>query len=235
MITRAINPRQTSLHALVVGMTLAVAVGLTACAPSLPEPTETPTPTAEAAEPTPTPTPTPTPEAVADFDIDRFREATLDLPDPAALSSALGGLAEEIDACPWMPILEQHTEFSDTIAFFSNPDWEGLFSGPNVRFFYTEANDGSGSGIVPAGLPRNPEGVGVGSTVEEIRAAYPDAVEQVVYAEGPGDMLTFTVTRPGTDSVYIFSSDESHPGVINRLQWGPDAGKMWQYLCFGIQ
>lgn len=199
--------------------------GCTPTEPAATEPSVEPTQAVES-----TPSPTPTSEALADFDIDRFRAASLELADADAVGTALGGLAAEFEECPWYPILENHSEYSSTSAkfdtdFFGRTDLE-----PNVRFFYTI----SGDEVVPPGMPRNPEGVGVGSTHDEIRAAYPGAVEAVEFAEGPGDIVTFTVRRPNTDSVYVFASDSSHPGVINMLQWGPDAGGQWSHLCTGL-
>ena len=214
-------------RAVVVGIAAAMALMLSACTPTEPaiETTAEPTPTVES-----TPSATPTPEAHADFDIDRFRSATLDLADPGAVGAALGGLAAEFDECPWYPILENHSEYSSTSAFFDTDFFGRTDLEPNVRFFYTI----SGDEVVPPGMPRNPEGVGVGSTHDEIRAAYPGAVESLEYAEGNGDLVTFTVRRADTDSVYVFASDSSHPGVINLLQWGPDAGGQWSHLCSGL-
>lgn len=222
------NTRSTARTSVVVAIVASALLLLTACTPTEPVAVEPTVEATEAAESTPSPTPTP--EALADFDIDRFREATLDLPDPAAVGAALGGLAAQYEECPWYPLIEQYGEYSSTSAFFATDFFGATDLEPNVRFFYTIVGDE----VVPPGMPRNPEGVGVGSTHDEIRAAYPGAVEQFESAEGNGDLVTFTVSRPGTDSVYVFASDSSHPGVINLLQWSPDAGGQWSHLCLGL-
>lgn len=224
MSLRSVSGSRPAIIALAASALMLMA-GCTPTEPAAIEPTVEPTVAVES-----TPSPTPTPEVLADFDIDRFRSATLDLADADAVGTALGGLAAEFEECPWYPILENHSEYSSTSAkfdtdFFGRTDLE-----PNVRFFYTI----SGDEVVPADMPRNPEGVGVGSTHDEIRAAYPDAVESTMYAEGNGDLVTFTVSRPAENSVYVFASDSSHPGVINLLQWGPDAGGQWSHLCTGL-
>lgn len=228
MVAQTSHTRRPLARTAMMALAASALMFITACAPAepaAPEPTVEVTESAES-----TPTPTPTPEALADFDIDRFRAATLDLADAGAVGAALGGLAAEFAECPWYPILENHSEYSSTSAFFDTDFFGRTDLEPNVRFFYTI----SGDEVVPSGMPRNPEGVGVGSTHDEIRAAYPGAVETVEFAEGPGDLVTFTVRRPDTDSVYVFASDSSHPGVINLLQWGPDAGGQWSHLCTGL-
>ncbi len=224
MSVRTASSRRPVIIALAASALLLMA----GCTPTEPVASEPPVEPTEAVESTPSPTPTA--ETLADFDIDRFRAASLDLADADAVGTALGGLAAEFDECPWYPILENHSEYSSTSAVFDTDFFGRTDLEPNVRFFYTI----SGDEVVPAGLPRNPEGVGVGSTHDEIRATYPGAVESTMYAEGNGDLVTFTVSRQDTNSIYVFASDSSHPGVINLLQWGPDAGRQWSHLCTGL-
>lgn len=200
---------------------VALAIGLlAACAPPV-TPTTSPT---ETAAPSPTPTPTPEPVAEApDFGFTFFQEGTIGST-WAQLSEQLhypvGGIAD----CPYYGAVWS-TELTTTYAFTdpSNPD-------SGVQFFYTNRF------LAPddASFPRNAENVGVGSTQDEVVAAYPDAVVDTYQDITAGELTRITVEDPDSDAKYVFAIS-SGSAVVDLLQWGTgNLGGQWGHLCGGL-
>ena len=107
---------------------------------------------------------------------------------------------------------------------FTDPDGVD----PGILFFYTQDfSDGS------APMPRNAEGVGVGSTEAEVLAAYPGAVVDAYEDISVGPMTRITVDDPDSGSTYVFALTEGSP-VVNLLQWGTAAGGQWAHLCLPL-
>src|SRR5690606_23520795 len=89
-----------------------------------------------------------------------------------------------------------NTELATTYAF-TDPDAPDS----GVTFFYTNRLLASDD----APFPRNAEGVGVGSTQDDVLAAFPDAVVATVNDLGAGDLTTITVDDPDSDSKYVYA------------------------------
>jgi hypothetical protein len=210
--------------ALSIGLAL-LALSLAGCVPTpvspsgATSPTVTPTPTA-----TPTPATTPTPELTAapraDYGFTFFEEAQLghtweqmsaELPYPVA------GIAE----CPYFGPVD-NLDPAVTYAFTDSRD---ITLG--VSFFYSQLWPGVAS------YPRNAEGVGIGSTAGEVRAAYPAAIVDSMSDLGAGPIARLTVNDPASGSKYVFGFTEGSP-TVDLLQWGPRAGTQWSHLCGGF-
>lgn len=82
-------------------------------------------------------------------------------------------------------------------------------------------------------LPRNAEGVGVGSTQAEVLAAYPAAVVDAYEDISVGPMTRITVDDPDSDANYVFALTDGSP-VVNLLQWGSTTGGQWAHLCLPL-
>lgn len=214
----------------------AIVVGLAACSSQAPEeqpvdtatpvPTETVTVT-ESAEPEPVETQTqePEPPPLADIGFNNFREAAIGMGFDD-MSAALGTAVTTPDECVesygtvWQgsgehAVISAHTD--------------GRSPDAGVRFFFI-----NGAADDPTEYPRTPEGIGVGSTFDEVLAAYPDAVAGDMRDLGAGDLVTLTVKDAETGSKYVFAGYPGELPVVTMMQWGPDAGHVWSHLCIGM-
>ncbi len=201
-------------------LAIAVLVGLAGCATPTPPVAQTPAPTVTV---TVEPSPEPEPEAVADFGFTFFRGGQLSAPDFATFSTQFGSTVTGLAECPWYAEVEVHSLDAFTFAF---TDPEGV--DPGILFFYTQDfSDGS------ATMPRNAEGVGVGSTEAEVLFAYPGAVVDSYVDESVGPMTRITVDDPDSDAKYVFALTDGSP-VVNLLQWGTTAGGQWAHLCIPL-
>ena len=216
--------RKTPLTiALTAATAFAAALALTACNPGEPvDPADAP------ADPTPAVTIFVTEEAEdeigvnPDFGFTYFQGAELGQTFEEAGVALHMGVAGAFD-CPYYGTLWS-TEIGDTYAFtnFDSP-------GDGISLFYAQTfSDATG-----ASWPRNAEGLGLGSTQEEILAAYPDAVVELVNDMGVGDITRILVDDQFSDSRYAFGIT-SGATAVDLLQWGPNAGNQWSHLCGGF-
>lgn len=178
------------------------------------------------AEPMPTPTvtvtaPAPEPEPRPDYGFTFFEEATIGST-WEQMSEQLNYPVSGLPECPYFgPLWQTATAYTSA---FLDPD--GVSEG--ALFFYTmEAS------AATTHYPRNAEGVGVGSAVTEVLAAYPTATQSDRTDLGVGDLKIITVEDPDSDSKYVFAHYADSP-TIQLLQWGPSAGNQWSHLCGGL-
>lgn len=196
--------RLTSLAALVL-----VLAGCTPTPPPVTEPEPTPV-VAESATPEPEPTPVgPAP----DFGFTFFRDDEIGMDFATA---GLAGLAE----CPWYAQVENSGGiYTHAMSYPEAP-------GAEILFFSTQVVLEEDGGTPPL----NAEGVGIGSTLDELLAVYPDAVVGSTRDIGAGDIATVTVDDPSSENEYVFGFSTGAT-TVNLLQWGPEAGGQWSHLC----
>ncbi len=209
-----------TLRTAVTSLIVVTSIALTGCATPAPPAAQTPAPTVTV---TVEPTPEPEPEVLADYGFTYFRGGQLSAPDFATFSTQFGSPVTGIAECPWYAQVETHGADAFTFAF---TDPEGI--DPGILFFYTQDFSAGAPG-----LPRNAEGIGVGSTEAEVLAAYPGAVVDAYEDISVGPMTRITVDDPATDSKYVFAITEGSPAV-NLLQWGTAAGTQWAHLCLPL-
>lgn len=206
------------LHTTSTGLILVALFTLAGCATPAPPAAETPAPTV-----TVTVEPSAEPEVLADYGFTFFRGGQLSAADFATFSTQFGSPVAGIAECPWYAEVEQHGADVATYAF---TDPRGI--DPGILFFYTQ-DFSTGT----PGLPRNAEGVGVGSTQAELLAAYPGAVVDVYEDLSVGPMTRITVDDPDSDSKYVFAITDG-ASAVNLLQWGTTAGTQWAHLCLPL-
>lgn len=210
--------KQTRVLTSMAAAAFVAAVTLAGCAPvpsgdDPAEPTVLPTVTVTA--------PPPEAEPQPDYGFTFFHGATIGST-WEELSDQLNYPVSGLEECPYFgPLWQTATMY--TSAFF---DPDGLDDGA-LFFYMNEAYPPS------THYPRNAEGVGIGSTVAEVLAAYPSAVQSGYTDIGAGDLKLITVEDPDSDSKYVFAHYAGSP-TIQMLQWGPSAGHQWSHLCGGL-
>jgi len=105
------------------------------------------------------------------------------------------GATPAADVCPWVATLAE-----DGFTTVIQRDESGDDMSPVILVSASAAADASGE----VG-PRTPEGIGIGSTVEEARVAYPDAEE--LSPEGMGDRRYLKVNSGGEANVFLSFTD----------------------------
>ena len=208
--------RTTAAAPLVLVLVLAV-TGCTPPAPPAAEPEPSPVVTETEAPASPTPTPTEEgPEP--DFGFTFLRDSVIGTDFATA---GVTGLAD----CPWYSLVENNGGiYTHAMSYPEAP-------GAEILFFFTQLVTFEGGTA-----PLNSEGVGLGATVDELLAVYPDAVigSSAEYGGGPGAIVTVTVDDPDSESKYVFGFRGGSSATSDMVQWGPLAGGQWSHLCYGI-
>lgn len=201
-----------------LGLAAVIALLLVGCSPT---PVPPPDASSPPPEPTTSPTPVPEPEQRADYGFSYFYDA--DLGTWEEMSAQLRHPVAGMPDCPYYGTVWS-TEVAITLAFMDPDD---IAAG--ALFFYTMP----GQTTSPAPYPRNAEGVGLGSTHDEVMAAFPTAVEGSMVDLGAGEIATITVDDPDSDSKYVYGFNAGS-ATVDLLQWGPGAGNQWSHLCGGF-
>jgi hypothetical protein len=105
------------------------------------------------------------------------------------------GAAPVADVCPWVATVEE-----DGYITVIQRDESGDETSPVILVSASAPPEAS----VRVG-PRTPEGIGIGSTVEEARVAYPDAEE--LAPDGMGDRRYLKVDSGGEGNVFLSFTD----------------------------
>ena len=105
------------------------------------------------------------------------------------------GATPVADVCPWVATVAE-----DGYITVIQRDESGDDTSPVILVSASAPPEASGE----VG-PRTPEGIGIGSTVEEARVAYPDAEE--LAPEGMGDRRYLKVDAGGEGSVFLSFTD----------------------------
>lgn len=183
------------------------AVALSACTGGTPAPsgvvTVTATPGAPSAEPTataaaPAPVVTPTPAAsTPDYDFGRLY--SMHVGDPfSSVAGRSDVTVAPIAACPWLadatvPGEDPNLDFSWMSDSFDP-------SGPT----YVIEMYGDVSATSTFAAPLNAEGIGIGSSMSDVLAAYPDATTITNTDTGYGTVTQVRVDDPSSDRRYYF-------------------------------
>lgn len=184
-----------------------MAVVLTGCASDSTAPGGTPEPSRTSAAPAESATPTYTATPTADAGDPAGWTVSETGVGPIELGAGFEEARAEVpawtveDACSWT-------------AFWNDPD------GTVTAYFAedSEAPDGVATidvsaltdAVVPEDAPRTAEGIGLGSTSDQVHAAYPDAVEQTATV---GDATLLRVGEPGT----IFFTFQAGSDVVSAV------------------
>ena len=105
------------------------------------------------------------------------------------------GATPVADVCPWVATVEE-----DGYITVIQRDESGDETSPVILVSASAPPEASGR----VG-PRTPEGIGIGSTVEEARVAYPDAEE--LAPDGMGDRRYLKVDSGGEGNVFLSFTD----------------------------
>lgn len=178
---------------LITPLALAVVATLVGCAPSAPGPTPTTsitsTPSASDAQPTPSPTSTPSagaePGAIEGFAVgDSWADVTAGIP----------GFAT-VEGCGWLGITPDGG-FDLSVLRESGSSEADPVTMVQVAVPPEDAE--------PIG-PQTAEGIGIGSTLDDALAAYPDAEQ--IDGPGPTDYLRVGSTGDGASSLFLTYSN----------------------------
>lgn len=184
----------------VIALSVVIAVSLAGCVAGNPEPA----PSETVAEPSSTPSAEPTKPALSDLQISAVGLGPLLLgAAPPVTSPELDPLVFDEDFCA--EYLEPPYDFDiDPGLWVANyPDEEGFFGNP-LSPFGVLVSDGTVRRIeVHASTISTEEGIHIGSTQDELLAAYPDGfavsqdddVSDVFALQGPSGWLVFEVTN----------------------------------------
>lgn len=167
-----------------------------------------PAPTTGTSTPEPPTTPSPTQPTSLVLDFDSLGPARL------------GMTMDEFAAALGLPLT-----LTD-ISGYADPCWNERVGGPEsgIGVMTIDGRDGpvvrisvEGPAADPAALPRTAMLLGVGSTADEVRAAYPGRVtESAAYGNG----LALTITDPAAPAgtVLLFETDEQ--GLVSSMRSG---------------
>jgi len=203
---------------------IAAALLLTACGgASGPTPTVTvtngPGASPDAPAPTVTVTVTASPEDFPEYDYDRL--FNIHIGDThAEASAAMGYPIVGEDICPWVSFVVSDDTISFWISALTRVD--NPAGTPFDTFLMRYYGDINANYV----FPRNAEGIGIGSTVAELQAAYP-----TMYATDPNDSYAgisyFVVEGPGGNNYRFYAPD----GKVTMVFWGPGLSMQPGDIC----
>jgi hypothetical protein len=205
-----------------------------------PAPTTTPSPTEPAEPSTPaaapveeTPDPTPTPSATS-----TKRAFALDDPSTWTISGAevgpvaFGGdvAAETDDLGPLYTAAPPETCPNPNVTFFEAHDEPTITisqdAGKIVGITIDGLAGGSSDEDAHAASPTTAEGAGIGTTIDELRAMYPDLEETGTYGDPGGTFSLWSIQRDGRYVTFELADDGVHVGSV----WvGPNAFPPYEY------
>lgn len=188
-------------------------------------------PTASASPGTPAPTVTVTvaatpppadPATGPDYGFTFFGEAQMGAT-WVAMDEQLRMPVAGLDECPhYGPLWE--TALATTYAF-TDPETPGA----GAAFFYTNRFQADAG----APFPRNAEGVGVGSTMAELTAAYSDGTTDSVEDLG-AELLHHSHRGRSGERLEVRVRLLGRLGHRRQAPVGADAGAQWSHLCGGL-
>jgi hypothetical protein len=134
--------------------------------------------------------------------------------------------AAAVDAmCPWVAVLTSAPESELYSIALGNPS-----AANSTALIFTMGNPG----VAGAPRPANAEGLGVGSMMDDVLAAYPGTTVEFFNDEAWGDVYEIDAYQPATDTHMFFWSWEPH-GEVQEIQWGHFPwGNSWRgHRCAG--
>jgi len=134
--------------------------------------------------------------------------------------------AATVDAtCPWVAVLDSYPEFAVYSIALADPRGD-----TSTAIIFRMDNPGDPA----APRPMNGEGLSIGSSMDDVLAAYPGTTVQFFNDEAWGDVYEIDVFQPATDTHMFFWSWEPL-GVVQDIQWGhfPSEASWRGHTCAG--
>ena len=227
------------MHRIRVALTAIAVVTLSACGPSGGAPSPSPTvtaqpPSAASASPSPTPLASAIPEPSAGdaggegddgawvngyiiqgsddvhFGPEWGPTWYFDKTIGESFTSWTAGAATVNAACPWVAVLDSYPESAVYSIALADPRGD-----TSTAVIFRMDNPGDPA----APRPMNGEGLSIGSSMDDVLAAYPGTTVEFFNDEAWGDVYEIDVFQPATDTHMFFWSWEAH-GEVQDIQWG---------------
>lgn len=206
----------------------AAALVLTGCSSSPNEPSDSATPVVSES---PSPSPTPTEASPAPSETASALDCPIWTDDPDFEATAIGPISfagvcvgqsfdearattapvETPEQCPWYGQIVQMEEPGLYVSALSDPTTPGERINFFILYWYANPEDAASYE-----MPTTPEGITIGSRVEDVLAAYPDATE-VTFEDIARGTRTQIIVPTSATTTYNF---DINAGTVTEISWG---------------